>query len=175
VLQLCLLAWLFFGVLSWAQNAPEQPGVGSGMGQDQAPGTGMMGMHHRHDMSKMHEQMMTDMQGDLDSMRSNLQKMKDQISKVSDRGTRDRLQLNIDMWPSFVDHMDRHMDAMKQTMSAHHGPPGRCGQTRTSARSGASQAVTAGIRRGRACFAPWPSGLDQYNHGARSDLITQAG
>jgi hypothetical protein len=28
------------------------------MSQDQTPGTGMMGMHHMHDMSKMHEQMM---------------------------------------------------------------------------------------------------------------------
>jgi len=31
----------------------------------------------------MHEQMMKDMQADLDNMRSNLQKMKDQIGKVS--------------------------------------------------------------------------------------------
>ena len=119
-----LLACLaFLGVLSVAQNAPAQPGTSGGMGQGQAPGPGVMGMHHPHDMSKMHEQMMKDMQGDLDGMRSNLQKMKDQIGKVSDRGTRDQLQLNIDMWQSFVDHMDKHMDAMKQMMSTHRGPP----------------------------------------------------
>jgi hypothetical protein len=58
---------------------------------------GMMGMQLMHDMSKMHEQMMKDMQRDLDSMRSNLQRMKEQIGKVFDRGTRDQLQLNIDM------------------------------------------------------------------------------
>lgn len=46
--------------------------------------------------------------------------MKDQIGKVSDRGTRDQLQLNIDMWQSLIDHAD----AMKKMMSAHKGPPG---------------------------------------------------
>jgi Skp family chaperone for outer membrane proteins len=118
-----LLACLVFaGVLSLAQNAPEQPGEGSRMSQDQTPGTGMMGMHHMHDMSKMHEQMMKEMQADLDNMRSNLQKMKDQIGKVSDRGTRDQLQLNIEMWQSFIDHMDKHVAAMQKMMNAHEGP-----------------------------------------------------
>lgn len=118
-----LLCLAFLGALSFAQNPPEQPGTGGRMSQDQTAGTGMMGMPHPHDMPKMHEQMMKDMQGDLDSMRSNLQKMKDQIGKVSDRGTREQLQLNIDMWQSFVDHMDKHMDAMKKMMSTHRGPP----------------------------------------------------
>lgn len=71
----------------------------------------------------MHEQMMTDMQGDLDNLRSNLQKMKDQVGKVSDRGTRDQLQLNIDMWQSLIDHMNKHMTEMKKMMSTHKGPP----------------------------------------------------
>jgi len=79
-LPVCLV---FAGGLSPAQNATEQPGTGSPMSQDHTPGTGVMGMHHMHDMSKMHEQMMKDMQADLDNMRSNLQKMKDQIGKVS--------------------------------------------------------------------------------------------
>ena len=61
-------------------------------------------------------------------MRSNLQKMKDQIGKVSDRGTRDQLQLNIDMWQSLVDHMDKHMDAMKKMRNAHKGPPDDAGK-----------------------------------------------
>ena len=78
-----LVCLVFAGGLSLAQNAADQPATGSRVSQDQTPGTGMMGMHHMHDMSKMHEQMMKDMQADLDNMRSNLQKMKDQIGKVS--------------------------------------------------------------------------------------------
>ena len=118
-----LFCLVFVGSLSLAQNPPEQPGIGSPMSQDQAPGKGMMGMHHMHDMSTMHEQMTKDMQTDLESMRSNLQKMKDRIGKVSDRGTRDQLQLNIGMWQSLIDHMDKHMAAMKKMMSAPKGPP----------------------------------------------------
>jgi hypothetical protein len=118
-----LVCLAFVGGLSLAQNAPEQPGTGSSMSQDQTPGTGMMGMHHMHDMSKMHEQMMKEMQADLDNMRSNLQKMKDQIGKVSDRATRDQLQLNIEMWQSFVDQMDKHVAAMKKMMNTHKGSP----------------------------------------------------
>jgi hypothetical protein len=45
--------------------------------------------------------------------------MKDQIGKVSDRGTKDQLQLNIDMWQSLIDHMDKHMAIMKKMMGAH--------------------------------------------------------
>ena len=127
-IAMLLVCLAFLGVLSSAQNAQAQPGTNSGMSQGQAPGTGMMGMRHPHDMSKMHEQMMKDMQGDLDNMRSNLQKMKDQVGKVSDRETRNQLQLNIDMWQSFVDHMEKHMDAMKQMMSTHRGPPDDAGK-----------------------------------------------
>ncbi len=117
-----LVGMVFLVASSFSQKVPEQPGMGSGTGQDHP--SGMMGMHHKHDMAKMHEKMMKDMQGDVDSMRSNLQKMKDQIGKVSDRGTRDQLQLNIDMWQSLVDHMEKHMDTMKKMMGAHHAPPG---------------------------------------------------
>ena len=119
-----LVCLVLLGGLSIAQNPPEQPGTGGAMSQDHTAGTGMMGMHHMHDMSKMHEQMMNDMQSDLDNMHSNLRKMKDQIGKVPDPGTRAQLQLNIDMWQSLVDHMDRHMAAMKSMMGAHKGPPG---------------------------------------------------
>ena len=118
-----LVCLVFAGGLSLAQNTAEHPPTSSRMSQDQTPGTGMMGMHHMHDMSKMHEQMVKDMQADLDSMRSNLQKMKDQIGKVSDRATSDQLQLNIEMWQSFVDQMDKHVAAMKRMMNAHEGPP----------------------------------------------------
>ncbi len=111
-----LVGMAFLGVLSFAQNPPDKPETGSRMSQDQSTGTGMMGMNHMHGMSKMHEQMMKDMQSDLDSMHSNLRKMKDEIGKVSDRDMRNQLQLNIDMWQSLLDHMDKHMTAMKNMM-----------------------------------------------------------
>ncbi len=115
-----LVCMAFLGTLILAQNSPE---TGTRTSQDQTRGTSTMGMNHMHDMSKMHEQMMKDLQADLDNMRSHLQRMKDQIGKVSDRGTRDQLQLNIDMWQSLIDHMDKHMDAMKKMMSGPQGPP----------------------------------------------------
>jgi hypothetical protein len=68
-----------------AQNPQAESGMQCMMGQQQG-------------MSTMHEQMMKGMQADLDSMHSTLQKMKEQVSKVSDQSIRDQLQLNIDMW-----------------------------------------------------------------------------
>ncbi len=117
-ISILLFSLVFLGSLSLAQNPSQQPGAGNRM--DQKSQTSGMGMH---EMSNMHEQMMKDMQADLDSMRSNLQEMKDQIGKVSDRGTKDQLQLNIDMWQSLIAHMDKHMAAMKKMMSAHSRPP----------------------------------------------------
>jgi predicted nucleic acid-binding Zn-ribbon protein len=95
------------------------------MGQD-SQSCGMMGTPDRHpramhEQMMMHEQTMKDMQTDLDSMRSNLQKMKDQLGKVSDRGAKDQLQLNIDMWQSFIDHMDKHMATMRKMMDSRKG------------------------------------------------------
>ena len=82
-ISILLFSLVFLGSLSLAQNPSQQPGTGSRKDQEsQTSGMGMTGMHGMHDMSKMHEQMMNDMQADLDSMRSNLQKMKDQIGKV---------------------------------------------------------------------------------------------
>lgn len=98
---------LFISVAS-AQNAPDQPGMAGKMGQQQH-------------MAAMHEQMMKGMQADLDSMRSNLQKMKDQLAKVSDPSTKDQLQLNISMWQTLIDNMDKHMTMMKQMMPPGHG------------------------------------------------------
>jgi hypothetical protein len=54
-------------------------------------------------------------------MRSNLQKMKDQLSKVSDPSTKDQLQLNINMWQNMIDNMDKHMSMMKGMMGSGHG------------------------------------------------------
>ena len=116
-LFVCLV---FLGSLSFSQNPPAPAGPDSSVGQKSEPSG--MGMHHMHDMSKMHDQMMKDMQADSDNMRANLQKLKDQIGKVSDRATRDQLQLNIEMWQSLIDHMDKHMTEMKNMMGAHEGP-----------------------------------------------------
>ena len=90
-----------------AQNPPNQSGAGK--------------MERQQKMSAMHEQMMKDMQTDLDSMRANLQKMKDQLSKVTDQSTKDELQVNIDMWQSLINNMDKHMSMMKQMMGPGHG------------------------------------------------------
>ncbi|HEY6972198.1 MAG TPA: hypothetical protein VJA94_23505 [Candidatus Angelobacter sp.] len=86
-----------------AQNPPDHSGMSSKMGQQQ-------------NMSAMHDQMMKGMQADLDSMRSKLQKMKDQLNKISDQSTKDQFQLNIEMWQSVIDDMDKHITMMKQMM-----------------------------------------------------------
>jgi hypothetical protein len=117
MMVVCLVLFVAVGL---AQNPPGQTGKDSHMGQD-SENCGMMGMHDRHDGRGMHEQMMKDMRGDLDGMRSNLQKMKDQIGKVTDRGMRDQLQFNIDMWQSMIDHMDKNMGMMKKMMGPHEG------------------------------------------------------
>ena len=82
------------------------------------------------------------MQGDLDSMRSNLQTMKEQIGKVSERGTRDQVQLNIDMWQSLLDHMDKHMDEVKKMMAVHHWPPDGAGKHEHAQPSGPSSSFS---------------------------------
>jgi hypothetical protein len=102
------LALALFTVLAPAQNPPGQPGMAGKTGQQQ-------------NMAAMHDQMMKSMQADLDSMRSNLQKMKDQLNKVSDQSTRDQLQLNISMWQTLIDNMEKHMTMMRGRMSPVHG------------------------------------------------------
>lgn len=91
-----------------AQKPSDQPGMGGKTEQQQ-------------DMAAMHEQMMKSMQADLDSMQSTLQKMKDQLSKVSDQPAKDQLQLNISMWQSLIENMNKHMTMMKQMMGPRHG------------------------------------------------------
>jgi hypothetical protein len=118
-IAILLVSLVLLGSLSHAQNLPEQPGTGNHIDQDRTSGMCMGMHHHMHEMSKMHEQMMKDMQANLDNMRASLQEMKDQIGKVSDRGTKDQLQLNIDMWQSLIDHMDKHMATMRKMMGAH--------------------------------------------------------
>lgn len=112
---------VFLTMLSFGQGSSAQPAAGNQMGQqNQSSGMkDMQGMHGMDNMSDMHGQMMKGMQADLDAMRSNLQKMKDQIDKVSDQSSKEQLQLNIQMWQSFMDDMDKHMAMMKQMMGAH--------------------------------------------------------
>jgi|GEM_PF-2277557 len=67
-----------------------------------------------HDqMAGMHEKMMKDMQADMDGMKANLQKMKDLLPKTKDAAAKEQLQLNVNMWQSVVDNMDKHMQMMK--------------------------------------------------------------
>jgi hypothetical protein len=101
------LVWMLVAPAAIAQNPPDQ--------------SSMPGNTRQQNMSAMRDQMMKNMQADLDSMRSNLQKMKDQLKKVSDQSTRDQLQLNIDMWASQIDNMDKHMTMMKSMMGRGRG------------------------------------------------------
>lgn len=115
-----LFICLALGVLGFSQDSTAHQGMSS-MGQAGQPSG--MGMHDMHGMANMHTQMMNDMQADLDSMRSTLQKMKDGMDKVSDRATKDQLQLNINLWQSLIDHMEKHMAGMRKMMNSHHEPP----------------------------------------------------
>jgi peptidoglycan hydrolase CwlO-like protein len=100
ILQLCLLALLCLGY-TWAQDTTQK---------QMKPGTPQA----RHDqMAAQHEQMMKGLQADVDSMKANLQKMKAQLGSVKDQSTKDQLQLNITMWQTFIDNMDKHLQMMK--------------------------------------------------------------
>jgi hypothetical protein len=61
----------------------------------------------------MHEQMMKGLQADLDSMRANLQRMKAQLGTVKDQGAKEQARLNIAMWQSLIDTMDKHLQVIK--------------------------------------------------------------
>jgi hypothetical protein len=110
-----LIASALIASAAIAQNAPDQP---TEAGQQQS-------------MAAMRDQMLKSMQTDLDTMRSNLEKMKDQLSKVSDQSTRNQLQLNISMWQTMIDNMDKHLTMMKEMMGPRHGMTMHGGQTPT--------------------------------------------
>jgi septal ring factor EnvC (AmiA/AmiB activator) len=105
-LTIILFATALAASVALAQNPPARPGMGSQMGQQQ----------------NRHEQAMKNMQADVDSMQANLKKMKEQLGKVSDQPTKDQLQLNIDMWQSLIDNMNKHLTVMKQMMGPGQGP-----------------------------------------------------
>jgi hypothetical protein len=106
-------AWLFVAFLT------------ASLAIAQAGGTQDPAQHHpegHHPMGGMqdHQQMMKQMQASIDGMKATLQKMKDNLANVKDQTTKDQLQLNIDLWQSLIDNMDRHMHMMGDMME--HGP-----------------------------------------------------
>lgn len=107
ILELSLAVFLCLGY-GWAQDTTQKQ-----MTKPTPPPAA-------HDRMAMHEQMMKNMQADLDSMKANLQKMKDQLRAIEDPGIREQAQLNIGMWQSLIDNMDKHMQMMKSMM----GGPG---------------------------------------------------
>jgi len=108
IVELCLVMFLCLS-FGWAQDTTQK--------QMTKPGP-PPAAHER--MGAMHQQMMKSMQADLDSMKANLQKMKDQLRNIEDPGIREQAQLNIAMWQSLVDNMNKHMEMMKGMM----GGPG---------------------------------------------------
>jgi hypothetical protein len=107
ILELCFVMLLCLGY-SWAQDTTQKQ-------MQKGPTPAQHGQ-----MGAMHDQMMKSMQADLDSMKANLQKMKAQLASVKDQGAKDQLQLNIAMWQSLIDNMDKHLQMMKSMM----GGPG---------------------------------------------------
>jgi len=101
ILQLCLAMILCLGS-AWAQDTTQKQQTKPGP----PPGA--------HDRAAMHQQMMSSMQADLDSMKANLEKMKSQVANVKDQSTKDQLQLNIAMWQSLIDNIDKRFQMMKQ-------------------------------------------------------------
>ena len=113
---LCSMALVATLVL--VQNSSKQSGMLMAQGSQSS---GMQGMQGMEGMSGMHDEMMTSMQADLDSMSTNLLKMKDQVSKVSDESSKNAMLLNIDMWQSLIDHSNKHMAMMKEMMESKPG------------------------------------------------------
>ncbi len=119
---------------AFAQNSADQPGTASPQEQQ---GNAMQGsesmntmhedakkagpMHGMDKMSTRHEEMMKNEQTDLDAMRAQLQKMRDQTARVSDQSRKEEIQLNNEMWQSLIDHMDKHMMKMKNMMESRQG------------------------------------------------------
>ncbi len=104
-LSLAMLLCLGYG---WAQDTTQKQMT------KPAPPAGAQ------DRMAMHQQMMKSMQADVDSMKANLQKMKDQAGSIKDQGAKDQAQLNIAMWQSLIDNLDKHLQVMKGMM----GGPG---------------------------------------------------
>lgn len=100
-------------LLASAQKPPAQGSAGQNKDQQ------MSRMQGTEQMQAMHEQMMKDMQGDIDSMKATLSQMKGQLAKISDSSVRQQLQWNVDLWQKMMDNMEKHMTMMKSMMESH--------------------------------------------------------
>ena len=70
-------------------------------------------------MREMHEKHEQAMQADMDKMKSILEQMKSNLNRVksNDPAVKKQLQLDVDMWQAFADHMN-HMQQMHEQMRA---------------------------------------------------------
>ena len=75
---------------------------------------------HSGPSDDMHQQMMKNMQADLDGMKASLQQMKALLAKTKEASAREQLQLNVNMWQSVIDNMDKHMKMMSSMGSGGH-------------------------------------------------------
>lgn len=85
------------------------PGMKMGSGQKSQEMTGM-----RDHMQQM--------QAEMQQMKSRVEKMRSDAEKVQDANTKAALLDNADMWDQFMNHMQSHMDMMKEGM--HHDMKG---------------------------------------------------
>ena len=120
-----------------AQNSGDKPGTASPQEQQGNAMQGSESMHTMQDaatkadampakggMSSRHEEMTKQARTDMEAMRAQLKKMRDQTAGISDQSRQQDMQLNNDMWQSLIDHMDRHMTKMAEMMdSKHSGQP----------------------------------------------------
>jgi hypothetical protein len=129
--KILLCSLVLATVPALAQNSADQPGTASPQEQQGNAMQGSESMNTMHEgakkagpmdgmdkMSTQHEEMMKNEQTDLDAMRAQLQKMRDQTARVSDQSRKEEMQLNNDMWQALIDHTDKHMMKMKNMMEA---------------------------------------------------------
>jgi hypothetical protein len=98
-----LLAVTVAAVVLWGQNAPQNP---PSPPMPHAHG-GMMDMH----------QHMVKTQDQAAAMRATLEKMKANVSKISDPALKQQAQYDVDLWEQMV----QHMESMSAMMNAHAG------------------------------------------------------
>lgn len=119
-----------------AQNSGDKPGTASPQEQQGNAMQGSESMHTMQDaatkaqakpgtggMSTRHEEMAKQARADMEAMRAQLQKMRDQTALIADQSRQQEMQLNNDMWQSLLDHMDRHMTKMAEMMDSRHSAP----------------------------------------------------
>ena len=100
-----LLFALAVGVVLFAQDTPKTETAPPATPPAHAHG-GTMGMHH---MMNMEDQVV--------KMRATLEKMKANLSKISDPALKQQAQYDVDLWEDMV----QHMESMSKMMKAHGG------------------------------------------------------